>query len=117
MEIEEIKIHAVRMLNARVSVGVACILRPLPYSTQNDESAQVSLLREELRKKESVSLCPLVLLLCYIPAFQESVQLEKKQKSLSEQLEAKSEQAPHKLIGQLSMGTMLVWSTEHMPSL
>lgn len=57
-EIEEIKIHA------------------------NDESAQVSLLREELRKKET-----------------ESLQLEKKQQSLSAELEAKKEHAaPHQLI-------------------
>ena len=47
-------------------MGVASISCPLPYSEQNDESAQVSLLREELRKKESVSLCLCSALLCYV---------------------------------------------------
>ena len=66
----------------------------------------MTLLREELRKKEAVShrsyLCHLlsgsVVLLFY--KLQQSLQMEKNQKSLSEQLEAKSQEAPHALIGQ-----------------
>jgi len=48
----------------------------------NDEAASVAVLREELRKKEA-----------------HSIQLEQVQKSLSEQLQAKEESAPHTLIG------------------
>lgn len=71
-----------------------------PLYVQGDEEAQVVLLREELRTKATVSYLALTYHFYCSTHTQESLQLERAQKSLSEQLEAKSELAPHKLIGQ-----------------
>lgn len=98
LELEEVKVHA------------------------NDEAAQKAVLREELRRKEAVSIhthhhgfisqtgASWLHIMLALHAFpQESIQFEQTQQALSEQLKAKEQEAPHQLLGESTVSTSVCY--------